>query len=483
MNEPTSGKKNEVVLFSGFSGRKFSLRSIFFVLFTCWTVLVIALAFWDYFRTNNFILETVQHLAWDSLSRDFAFRRWAAIHEGAHVPLAPQTPSNTHREQLPSKNAYSSPGEKPAMSNPPSIFRHALDMINSGNVLRSHITTQKPIISENTPDEWEKKALAGFENGINEKTGIDKIGNQTYFRFMVPLTTEPKCQSCHDINGDKSGELVAGVSLSIPLKHLENLFFSEFQSQIITYGILLMTGIFVLWFGRHSLGRYLFQQEHDKIALESALLEKEVLLKEVHHRVKNNLAVIIGLLDIQMQNMADELKERSLSELSSRIRSMAMVHEQIYQSRNISRINFQDYLETLIDPLCSSYDRTGYIHCSVAAPGVEMDLDSAVPCGMYITELVTNALKYAFPSTSFQLGDGCCEISVSVQWDGTLYTVTVADNGVGLPADLDWINTDSMGLNLVKMFGEHQLQGQIEVDQARGTAFRLRFAPRKMNTN
>jgi two-component sensor histidine kinase len=107
-----------------------------------------------------------------------------------------------------------------------------------------------------------------------------------------------------------------------------------------------------------------------------------------------------------------------------------------------------------------------------------MGLDSAVPCGLLITELVTNAFKYAFPA-----GQPCsaavgCEIAVSAEWDGAAYTLTVADNGVGLPAGLEWTKTKTLGLLLVKMLGRNQLQGKIELDRTGGTAFRLRFVPK-----
>ncbi|MFH0726747.1 MAG: MASE3 domain-containing protein [Pseudomonadota bacterium] len=213
-------------------------------------------------------------------------------------------------------------------------------------------------------------------------------------------------------------------------------------------------------------------------ALRTSLAEKEVLLKEVHHRVKNNLAAIMGLLDLEGQALNDGLARTALAELSTRIRSMALVHEQLYRSENFSRINFKDYLEALIAHLRLSYERSGNIHVCVTAAGVVMGLDNAVPCGLLITELVTNVFKYAFPEGRPRGGAGSCEIIVSAEWDGTAYALTVADNGVGLPADLDWMNTKTLGLVLVRMLGQHQLQGRIELDRTSGTIFRLWFVPK-----
>jgi PAS domain S-box-containing protein len=232
-----------------------------------------------------------------------------------------------------------------------------------------------------------------------------------------------------------------------------------------------------------KLAEAVLQRTHDELerqteALRALLEEKDVLLKEVHHRVKNNLAVIMGLIDMQGQEIVDEAARASLVKLSNRIRSMSLVHEQLYQSENFAQIDLQCYLDSLTAHLHSSYQGSRNIHVSVAASGVKMGLDSAVPSGLFITELVTNAFKYAFPAGQPCSGAVGCEIAVSAEWDGAAYTLNVADNGVGLPAGLDWTKTKTLGLLLVKMLGQHQLRGKIEVDCTGGTAFRLRFVPR-----
>jgi PAS domain S-box-containing protein len=226
------------------------------------------------------------------------------------------------------------------------------------------------------------------------------------------------------------------------------------------------------------------QREAALEALQAALAGKEVLLKEVHHRVKNNLTAIIGILQLQREMVTDPAAVAQFKELEGRIRSMALVHETLYKSESLSRIDLQDYLEKLIVGLRAALAPGCDIRIGVAATGVEMGLDCAIPCGLILNELLTNACKYAFPGGQPRAGEKACKITVTAEWDGNagdngLYTLTVADNGVGLPVDLDWATTKTMGLRLVRMLGEFQLDGRVELDRASGTSFRLVFASRQ----
>jgi len=224
-----------------------------------------------------------------------------------------------------------------------------------------------------------------------------------------------------------------------------------------------------------SVTRDITERKRAEEAMRGSLMEKEVLLREVHHRVKNNLAAIIGLIDMGQTEIKDAATATLMKELESRIRAMLLIHEGLYRSENLARIAFQGYLETLLSHLHSSFASEGAVRFSVAAAGVELGLDAAVPCGLIVNEWVTNAFKHAFPCGRPRPGEKECAITVSAEQNGDATTLTVADNGVGLPADLDWAATKTMGLRLVRMLGQHQLGGTIEVDRARGTRFSLTF--------
>ena len=214
-------------------------------------------------------------------------------------------------------------------------------------------------------------------------------------------------------------------------------------------------------------------------ALQDSLAEKEVLLREVHHRVKNNLASIVGLLELQKEGITDEAALDSLNELSDRILSMSLIHERLYRSKNMARIEFQPYLSELASQLLASYGADSCISCRVEAMGVEAGLDTAIPIGLIVNELVTNAIKYAFPKGIPRQGSEECEIVISALMEDDACTLAVSDNGVGMPPDLDWRSCPSLGLRLVSMLGEHQLGGRLRLDRAEGTCFVLTFSERR----
>lgn len=208
--------------------------------------------------------------------------------------------------------------------------------------------------------------------------------------------------------------------------------------------------------------------------LVAALAEKDVLLREVHHRVKNNLAAIISLLDMQRRLLEDAQGRDILTELGSRIRSMSLIHEKLYRADNLARIDFQDYLQSLVSHLRTSFG-SPLIHCRTEAEGIKLPLDLAVPCGMIVNELVTNAIKHAFPKGQPAPGRDACHIRVGMRQSEGICTLWVADNGVGLRPGYDWTAAKTLGMVLVRMLGRHQLGGSYVLDQREGCSLTLTF--------
>ena len=205
--------------------------------------------------------------------------------------------------------------------------------------------------------------------------------------------------------------------------------------------------------------------------VKASLKEKESLLKEIHHRVKNNLQVTSSLLKLQSSYIHDSTARQMFLESQNRIRSMALVHEKLYGSGDLSRIDLADYSTDLAWLLFRTFsvDRSR-ISLAVEAQPVFLGIESAVPCGLILNELLSNCLKHAFP------GDRHGQILVGISSDRLdRVTLRVRDDGVGLPSDLDVKGAETLGLQLVTTLAE-QLQGRLEVDRTGGTEVRLSFA-------
>lgn len=204
--------------------------------------------------------------------------------------------------------------------------------------------------------------------------------------------------------------------------------------------------------------------------IKTSLEEKEALLREIHHRVKNNLQVISSLLNLQSSLVADPQALEVFQESQHRIRSMAFVHEKLYQSESLARIDFTEYVRTLTTYLFSSYgDRAQHITLAIQAEDVSLGIDTAIPCGLILNELVSNALKHAFPDGR----EGEVWIDIRAD-DAQRMTLTVSDNGVGLSESLDLHNTTSLGLQLVNTL-VRQLDGTMEIHGRGGAEFKIGF--------
>lgn len=204
--------------------------------------------------------------------------------------------------------------------------------------------------------------------------------------------------------------------------------------------------------------------------IKASLKEKEVLLKEIHHRVKNNLQIISSLLSLQSGYIEDEKTLEILKAGENRIASMALVHEQLYQSKDLAKINSAEYIENLVSTLFSSYNiNLEFICLNLNIDDICIDVDTAIPCGLIINELVSNSLKYAFlPGKN---GKICVYFQ---KYDCTRFILTVSDNGIGFPKNIDFQHTDSLGLQIVTAL-TNQLGGSIELIREIGTEFKMIF--------
>jgi len=210
------------------------------------------------------------------------------------------------------------------------------------------------------------------------------------------------------------------------------------------------------------------KQAEDRI--KAALTEKEVLLKEIHHRVKNNLQIMASLVSLQADSTTDDRVLAEFVAMRDRISAMACVHETLYQTNNLAELEFAEYAERLLRNLWNVYRTHGTVRLNLAIAPVNFPVDKAVSCGLLLSELATNALKYAFPNGR----DGTVTVALEHEAATGAVCLRVQDDGVGLPAGLDWRQSTSLGLRLVNMLAD-QLGGTVETGPGPGAEFRISF--------
>jgi PAS domain S-box-containing protein len=205
----------------------------------------------------------------------------------------------------------------------------------------------------------------------------------------------------------------------------------------------------------------------DTLILRS-LHEKEVLLKEVHHRVKNNMQIIFSLLSLQAKRVADPTTRLMFDESMNRVSSMALIHERLYHSKDLTNIDFKGYLQSLVDAISSIYHCPN-VTCTVEMETLFLDVNAGIPCGLIANELISNSFKHGFPDGS----KGVITVAVCKNIQGE-YVLTVKDNGIGYPPNIDFKTTSSLGMQLVNGLTA-QLHGTMELSTVDGTKFSITF--------
>lgn len=256
------------------------------------------------------------------------------------------------------------------------------------------------------------------------------------------------------ITGDAGSEVRLGAgekrTYDVKVSHLR-----DWRDRIISRAIVL---------------RDITERKRTEEQVKTSLREKEVLLREIHHRVKNNLQIISSLLSLQSSRIKDEKYVEMFKESQNRIKTMALIHEKLYQSQDIADIDFEKYVRSLVNGLIYSYGvDTEVITVEMEVEDIPLGIDAVIPCGLIINELVSNALKYAFPPGR----KGTVKIVLHSLSDKI--QLVVSDDGVGIPEEVDFRTTESLGLRLVTILAEDQLGGKISLDRSNGTAFSIIF--------
>ena len=216
------------------------------------------------------------------------------------------------------------------------------------------------------------------------------------------------------------------------------------------------------------IGSNIMEIKHAEDKIKASLNEKDILLRELHHRVKNNLQIILSLINLQSNGIKNKEDLEIFRESQSRVKSLAIIHEKLYRSADFANINFEEYIESLVNYLLSYYSADSIEVIIDVKKDIILNIDTAVPCGLIINELVTNAIKHAFNESKSG------QINITLQSDNGCFTLIVSDNGEGIPPEVDLDNPQKLGLQLVKSLTD-QLEGKIEYNGSKNTEFKIQF--------
>ncbi len=298
-------------------------------------------------------------------------------------------------------------------------------------------------------------------------TGLPKeamVGKLLY--KIVTMPPEMFTEYTALFNGVMAEEQILPFEIEITRHDGQKLDLELFPKLIKKEGVL--TGVQII--SRNVTERKLNEQK-----IKDSLAEKEILLSELNHRVKNNLSSIVSILDLQKSYISDDQMVDLVTELQERVRLMALIHEQLYRSKNLNQIDFAKYLEDLTANLMRALLKGREILLDIHADPAQLGVATAIPCGQIVTELVTNALKYAFPDEKRDLWkDSGRLIEVGFKAEGDRFILKVSDNGIGLPAGLNFANAETLGMQLVALLA-NQLNGTIDFNGHPGVTVSITF--------
>lgn len=278
------------------------------------------------------------------------------------------------------------------------------------------------------------------------------------------LTEESKQKTAEFFDRRMHGEVIAPYEITVKTRGGEYVFLELNVKPLIKEDQIV---------GEIGTARNITDRKRYEEQIQASLTEKEALLREIHHRVKNNLQIISSLLNMQAMNSTDESVVDSLLESRSRIHTMSIIHSQLYQSDNLELVDMDTTIRGLVNFLGAVYAKEGKeITTSVTATGVTLHISQAIPCGLIINELVSNALKHAFKG----MAKGSILISMLTSEEGKNVKLCVKDNGVGIPKGYEIYESNTLGLHLAKALTEDQLKGKIELKSENGVEIDVEFS-------
>jgi len=396
---------------------------------------------------------------------DIVYRRWNAERGGVYAPISEATPANPWLD-VPYRDIVTEDGTEMTLINPAYMTRQVHELAFETDGIRGHITSLDPIRPQNAADSWERRVLPLFEHGTDETFEVVTLEEEPFLRYMRPLVTEESCLACHAVQGYRLGDIRGGISVSVPLREYYQISRAAIAPSLgigVSVWLLGLLGIGLS--GRAILTRE--QARAEALAQVRGFLgEKELLLREIQHRIKNNMAVMSALLGLQEQSSGDESVRDALRVARTRFSGMNALYDRLYRSDDPDSIAIDTWLPDVVRETVASFPQPDRITLHISVEAVRLNAAVLAPLGIFCTEVVVNAMKHAFPYPRTGV------LSVEGRVKGDEFVLSIHDDGPGFDGDTAG---SGFGLQMYTAIAE-QVDGQVSVSGDGGATVVLRVS-------
>lgn len=400
--------------------------------------------------------------------KDVIYRRWNAEMGGVYAPVTERVQPNPHLGGRAERDIVTRDGRTLTLINPAYMTRMVHELGFESEDVRGHITSLDPIRPENAPDDWEVTALRSFEQSIDEASEVQTIDGRKYLRLMRPLLVEESCLACHAKQGYEVGDVRGGISVGVPLDEYVGIAQSNFRATAVGYAVTWLLGMGAIAIGGRRLALRSKGQVEAEDRVERLLSERELMLREVQHRIKNNMATMASLLSLKAHSLPDESARAALAETSAKFRAMMVTYDRLYRSVDCDSLSLAESLPTVARQIVQGSSAGRSIAIDVDVDDIVVDSSTASTLGILTAEAVTNAVKHAFPNGR------AGTLTLSAHRVGPTVELLLADDGVGFPRHVDLSGGSGLGLALIPALAS-QLDGEATIESSAGTRIHVRF--------
>lgn len=433
-----------------------------------WTLLVGFAVVIQYRASRESARENATVSARSQFFKDLVYRRWNADLGGVYAELKEGLEPNPYLARVEEREIVSQSGRTFTLINPAFMTRQVHELARETEGIQGHITSLDPIRPENRPDPWETRALKRFDSSEDEFAQVMEMEGKPYLRFMKPLITEQSCLSCHAFQGYKVGEVRGGISVAVPMEDFLVLENGKFASLVGGIAIIWFAGLLGIAFGGRSISLRAEKQLAAEDRVEALLKDRELMFREVQHRIKNNMGSMAAILNLKALDLQEPEGRVAMEDMARRFETMMSLYNRLYGSPDVSSHSLSDYLGDVAIQIKESagLDR---IALRMDLNDIDLSPDTLSALGIITLEAVTNALKYAFPEGQA----GAISVSSRLVEDGgeKRLNLQIRDNGVGLSGE-GGASSGGLGRTLMQSLAA-QLGGTLTLNHEEGTTVEI----------